>query len=71
MSLLFKIFIALIISTSFAHAYIGPGLGVTLVGALWGPIAAFFTAIAILIYFPIRYLYRKRKHKKAQNIDND
>lgn len=55
-----------------AFAYIGPGLGVVAIWALLGPIAAVVTVIAILAYFPLRYLYKKRQAEKtAQNQGDD
>ncbi len=53
-----------------AYAYVGPGLGVTLAWTLWGPIAAFFTAIGILLYFPIRAFYKRYMRRKSQQADD-
>ena len=55
----------MIFAPSTAMAYIGPGLGVTLAWTLLGPIAAFVTGIGIVIYFPLRYIYRRHKAKNA------
>ena len=52
-----------------ANAYIGPGLAVTFVWTLIGPIAALITAIALIAYFPIRYFYKKWKSKKKTTAD--
>ncbi|MBL4589902.1 MAG: hypothetical protein JKY11_07495 [Alphaproteobacteria bacterium] len=52
-----------------AHAYIGPGLAVTFVWTLIGPIAALVTAIALIAYFPIRYFYKKWKSRKKTTFD--
>lgn len=54
-----------------AQAYIGPGLGVTLLGYVFGPIAAVLGAIALVAYFPARYLYKKYKRKKAEAAKED
>ena len=56
----------ILLSVNVAHAYIGPGLGVAAVWVLVGPIAAILMAVAIVAYFPLRYLYKKHKFKKAQ-----
>jgi hypothetical protein len=42
-----------------AAAYIGPGAGITMLGALWGVIVAVFLAIGAVLFWPIRLLLRK------------
>ena len=44
-----------------AAAYIGPGAGITMLGALWGVIVAVFLAIGAVLFWPIRILLRKRR----------
>ena len=44
-----------------AHAYFGPGAGVTMLGALWGVIAAIGFAIFAFLAWPVRALLRRRK----------
>ena len=44
-----------------AAAYIGPGAGITMLGALWGVIVAVFLAIGAVLFWPIRVLLRKRR----------
>ncbi len=44
------------IQPSAAHAYIGPGAGLTLVGAAVGFVVAIFSAIGVLLLWPIRML---------------
>ena len=46
-----------------AHAYIGPGAGVTMLGALWGVILAIIFAVGGLLIWPIRALLRRRKRR--------
>jgi hypothetical protein len=48
-----------------AHAYIGPGAGVTVLGALWAVIAAVVLALAGLLLWPIRVMMRRRKQPVA------
>lgn len=50
---------------SVALAYIGPGAGVTMLGALWGVLAAIVLTIAGLLYWPIRAALRRRKKAPA------
>ncbi len=44
-----------------AFAYIGPGAGITMLGALWSVIVAIFLAIGAVLYWPIKVLLRKRR----------
>lgn len=51
-----------------ALAYIGPGAGITLMGALWGVIVAIALAIGAVLFWPFRILmrrYRNRNNKTA------
>lgn len=52
-----------------ALAYVGPGAGVTMLGALWGVIVAIVLAVVAIFYWPIRALLRRRRNgsgKKAK-----
>ena len=44
-----------------ALAYIGPGAGITMLGALWGVVVAVALAIGAVLFWPIRALLRRRK----------
>ncbi len=44
-----------------AMAYIGPGAGITMLGALWGVIVAVVLALGAVLFWPIRALLRRRK----------
>lgn len=44
-----------------ALAYIGPGAGITMLGALWGVIVAVVLALGAVLFWPIRALMRRRK----------
>lgn len=48
-----------------AEAYIGPGLGLGVIAAIFGAIAAFFLMLAGLIWYPMKVMLRKRREKKA------
>lgn len=41
-------------------AYVGPGAGLSLIGALWGLVAAIFVALGFVIIWPIRRMRRQR-----------
>jgi hypothetical protein len=42
-----------------AHAYIGPGAGITMLGALWGVIVAVALAVGAVLFWPVRVLLRR------------
>ena len=44
-----------------AMAYIGPGAGITMLGALWGVVVAVLLAIGAVLFWPIRALLRRMK----------
>ncbi|ESR22705.1 hypothetical protein [Lutibaculum baratangense] len=48
-----------------ASAYVGPGAGLSLLGALWALVAAVGLAIAFVVAWPIRKLMRRRKGGQA------
>lgn len=44
-----------------AAAYVGPGAGLSLLGALWGLVIAIAMAIGFILLWPFRRMLRKRK----------
>lgn len=48
-----------------AAAYIGPGAGITMLGALWGVVVAVALALGAILFWPIRILLRKRRKAQA------
>ncbi|WP_348672279.1 hypothetical protein [uncultured Abyssibacter sp.] len=44
-----------------AQAYVGPGAGLSLLGALWGLIAALGAAVLFVLLWPIRRARRRRR----------
>ncbi|MFA9461129.1 hypothetical protein [Thiohalorhabdus methylotrophus] len=48
-----------------ALAYVGPGAGLSLLGALWGLLIAVGAALLFLVMWPIRRM-RKRKREQTQ-----
>ena len=54
---------ALLLPTA-AAAYIGPGAGASLAGSLLGVLAAIFLALAIVLFWPLRLIYRKIRGNK-------
>jgi hypothetical protein len=57
--------ILLVLSAQPAEAYIGPGAGITMLGALWGVIVAVALALGAVLFWPIRILLRKRRKPAA------
>lgn len=52
-----------------ALAYIGPGAGITMLGALWGVVVAIALAIGAVLLWPIRILFRRRRKSTAESAD--
>jgi hypothetical protein len=52
---------AVALATSPAFAYVGPGAGLTLLGALWGLIAAVVVSVGFILLWPLRRLMRRNK----------
>ena len=50
-----------------ALAYIGPGAGVTVLGALWGVIVAIALTIGAVVLWPFRVLLRRRRKNSAKS----
>jgi uncharacterized membrane protein len=48
-----------------AFAYVGPGAGITMLGALWAVIAAILFALVGLLWWPVRAMRRRRKRAAA------
>jgi hypothetical protein len=42
-----------------AAAYVGPGAGLSLVGAFWGLVVAIFAALAFIVIWPVRRLLKR------------
>ncbi|MCO6441932.1 MAG: hypothetical protein J5I81_12830 [Nitrococcus mobilis] len=48
-----------------ALAYVGPGAGLSLLGALWGLLIAVGAALAFVIFWPLRQLRKRARAKRA------
>lgn len=61
-------FLILLISvslTGIAHAYVGPGLGLGVIGAIVGIISAVLLAIVGIIWYPFKRMMLKLKASKG------
>jgi hypothetical protein len=47
-----------------AFAYVGPGAGLSLIGAFWALILAIFTAVFFLLAWPVRRLLRNSRGRR-------
>ena len=68
MSLFTRLLIALTLFagvTAPAMAYIGPGAGLSLLGALWGLLVAIGAALLFIIAWPFRRMLRRRHQTQA------
>lgn len=63
------ILIAAMVASTPTAAYVGPGAGITLLGALWAVIAAVVLAIGGLLVWPIRLWLLRRKAASAEKKD--
>ncbi len=54
-----------------ALAYVGPGSGLTMLGALAAVIGAVLFTFFGIVLWPLRYLRRRLKAKKAESDTND
>ncbi len=52
------------VTPDICYAYVGPGAGVTMIGALLAVIGTIFLTVFGLLLWPIRMLLRKMKAKK-------
>jgi hypothetical protein len=57
--------LCLIAAATPAFAYIGPGAGITMLGALWGVIVAVALAVGAVLFYPIRVIMRRFKRPTA------
>jgi hypothetical protein len=58
--------IGLAIAPEAAFAYVGPGAGVSLFGAAVGMLVAIFSAIGVILWWPIKVLIRRIKGTSAK-----
>lgn len=57
----------LLVLSSAAHAYIGPGAGVSFLGSVWAVLAGIVLTVLALLIWPIRYLMRRLRRRIATN----
>jgi hypothetical protein len=53
--------LALMAWTGSAGAYVGPGAGITMLGALWAVLVAVALTVGFILFWPVRVLLRRRR----------
>lgn len=53
-----------------AAAYIGPGAGLSLLGALWGLLAAVGAALLFVVTWPFRRMLRRKRASTQTSADS-
>jgi hypothetical protein len=66
LSLCFLTFVAVLILPVAAMAYVGPGAGITLIGALWAVIVAIVLMVGGLLAWPLRAFFRRLKNTRTK-----
>jgi len=64
MKSLFTFLLALTMVVGFggdASAYIGPGAGLSMLGAFWGLVIAVLAALSFLLLWPVRKVFKKNR----------
>jgi len=61
----------LIVLAGPAQAYVGPGAGVSLIGAAVGLIFAIVLALGVIVLWPLRRLLKRRKTARQDVDGND
>ena len=56
--------VAVGVSPEVGYGYVGPGAGFTILGSLWAVVAAVVTAVAGILLWIIRALFRLRRRGK-------
>lgn len=55
------IFALLTLIAAPAQAYVGPGAGLSLLGALWAVVVAVFAALFFVVMWPLRKMMKRRQ----------
>ena len=59
------------LAASPAFAYVGPGAGLTLLGALWGLIVAVVLSVGFILLWPLRRLMRRNRRVGPMSDQDD
>ena len=56
----------MIFCSTAAHAYVGPGVGLSAIGSALGLLFALLLAIVGFLWFPLKRLFKKKQDAQAQ-----
>ena len=59
--------VLLMLFASSAHAYVGPGLGLGVIGAIFGAVLTVLLAIFGVFWYPIKRMLKKKKNAEPKN----
>lgn len=62
------VFASTFVAATPAFAYVGPGAGISLLGALWALAAAVFAAVAFVILWPVRRMMKRRRAQRTERV---
>ncbi len=68
---LILIFVGLFLAWSPAHAYIGPGGGLTAIGALLALVACIAVAFLGFLWYPVKRILRKRREAAGTSLPKE
>ncbi len=71
MTLRTLIFVLAWLVPSAAHAYIGPGAGISAIGSLLALIAAVLLAIVGFVWYPVKRIMKNRRKARTAAADKD
>lgn len=58
--------LAMLPALPFCLAYVGPGPGLTMIGALIGLLATLLVALSAIALWPLRALFRRWRQRRAE-----
>lgn len=64
----FLIAFLLLVASTHAQAYIGPGAGLSVLGSLWTVLVGIVLALLAILSWPIRVLWRRLRGKKTSAV---
>lgn len=57
----------LLLLTSNTYAYVGPGLGLGIIGTILGILLAMLLAIVGVVWYPLKRIFKKNTNKQARS----
>lgn len=64
-------FVLLLGLSTGAHAYIGPGAGLNVLGSLWAVLVGIVLALFAILTWPLRLLWRKLRGSRGSQREHD